>query len=258
MSSSGKMPKAHIIHLDTVGSTSSYMTSLGADAAHGTAVMAREQTAGRGQRGNSWEAEPGKNITLSLMLRPEGLPPARQFIISQAVSLAIVGMLDRYVDGVSIKWPNDIYVGDRKICGILIENAITGSAITRCVVGIGLNVNQTIFLSDAPNPVSLRQLVPDTEFDIDTLADDMLSAILHRVDEALAGDGIAIAEKYFARLWRREGWHRFHDNLRDIDIEARIGSVAHAGPITLIDRADGIAREYAFKEVSFTLANRSI
>lgn len=252
------MSKAQIIHLDTVGSTSSYMSSLGDEAPHGTAVMAREQTAGRGQRGNSWEAEPGMNITLSLMLRPGGLPPGRQFIISQAVSLAIVEMLDRYVEGVSIKWPNDIYVGDRKICGILIENAITGTAITRCIVGIGLNVNQTVFLSDAPNPVSLRQLIPGTEFDIDALADTMLSAILLRVDEALAGDTSAIAAAYFARLWRREGWHRFHDNLRDIDIDARIDSVAPAGPITLTDRADGVAREYAFKEISFKLDNRSL
>ncbi len=247
------MSQARIIYLDTVGSTSSYLASLGDEAAHGTVVMAREQTAGRGQRGNSWEAEPGANITLSMMLHPEGLHPARQFVISQAVSLAIVEMLDRYVGGVSIKWPNDIYVGDRKICGILIENTITGTAITRCIVGIGLNVNQTSFLSDAPNPVSLRQLMPDTEFDVMSLANEMIDSILQRVGEALAGENTAIAEAYFARLWRRDGWHPYHDNLRDIDIEARIDSVAPAGPITLTDRADGIAREYAFKEISFTL-----
>ncbi|MDE6394194.1 MAG: biotin--[acetyl-CoA-carboxylase] ligase [Duncaniella sp.] len=252
------MSETQIIHLDTVGSTSSYMATLGEDAAHGTAVMAREQTAGRGQRGNSWEAEPGKNITLSLMLRPEGLHPARQFVISQAVSLAIVEMLDRYVERVSIKWPNDIYVRDRKICGILIENAISGSSITRCIVGIGLNVNQTRFLSDAPNPVSLRQLLPDTEFDVEALAATMVEEIVRRVDRTLAEDGASVAEAYFARLWRREGWHPYHDNLRDIDIVARIDSVAPAGPLTLTDRADGIAREYAFKEVSFKLDDRKL
>lgn len=252
------MSNARIIHLDSVGSTSSYMASLGAEATHGTAVMAREQTAGRGQRGNSWEAEPGMNITLSLLLIPEGLYPVRQFIISQAVSLAIVEMLDAYVNDVSIKWPNDIYVGDRKICGILIENTITGTAITRCITGIGLNVNQSAFRSDAPNPVSLRQLRPDTEFDVERLAETMIENILRRVDEALAGDGTAIAEAYFARLWRREGWHPYHDNLRDIDIVARIDSVAPAGPITLTDSADGIAREYAFKEISFKLDNRKL
>lgn len=247
------MSDTRIIHLDTVGSTSSYLASLGDEATHGTAVMAREQTAGRGQRGNSWEAEPGMNVTLSLMLRPSGLHPGRQFVISQAVSLAIVEMLDRYVDDVSIKWPNDIYAGDRKICGILIENAITGTEINRCIVGIGLNVNQTVFRSDAPNPVSLLQLVPGPEFDIDTIAGTMVSDILERVNEALACDGSRIAETYFARLWRRDGWHPYHDNLRDTDMTARIVSVAPAGPITLIDKADGTAREYAFKEISFTL-----
>ena len=192
------MSEMRIIHLDTVGSTSSYLASLGAEAAHGTVVMAREQTAGRGQRGNSWEAEPGMNITLSLMLHPKGLPPARQFVISRAVSLAIVGMLDKYVDDVTIKWPNDIYIGDRKICGILIENTITGSTINRCIVGIGLNVNQTEFRSDAPNPVSLCQLMHGTVFDIDSLAEDMVSAILRRVDEAVKGVGTDIAEESFA------------------------------------------------------------
>lgn len=252
------MSEMRIIHLDTVGSTSSYLASLGSEAAHGTVVMAREQTAGRGQRGNSWEAEPGMNITLSLMLHPEGLPPARQFVISRAVSLAIVGMLDKYVDDVTIKWPNDIYVGDRKICGILIENTITGSTINRCIVGIGLNVNQTEFRSDAPNPVSLCQLMHGTVFDIDSLAEDMVSAILQRVDEAVKDDGTDIAEEYFARLWRRDGWHPYRDNLRGIDIVGRIDSVAPAGPITITDRADGIAREYAFKEISFTLDNRTL
>ncbi|WP_301748249.1 biotin--[acetyl-CoA-carboxylase] ligase [uncultured Duncaniella sp.] len=151
-----------IIKIESTDSTSSHLAGIAEGCAHGTAVMARVQTAGRGQRGNSWEAEPGMNITLSLLLRPEGLEPARQFIISQAVSLAIVEMLDNFIgaDAVSIKWPNDIYVNDSKIAGILIENVISGSAISRSIVGVGLNVNQTEFLSDAPNPVSLKQLLP--------------------------------------------------------------------------------------------------
>ena len=93
---------------DTLPSTSSYLAGIAADAPHGTVVMAREQTAGRGQRGNSWEAEPGCNITLSLLLRPEGLHPARQFVISQAVSIAIADLVSHFVAAqVSIKWPND-------------------------------------------------------------------------------------------------------------------------------------------------------
>lgn len=171
-----------IVQLDSVGSTSSWLASMGDEAPHGLAVMAREQTAGRGQRGNSWEAEPGMNITLSLMLRPQGLHPGRQFVISQAVSLAIVDLLDTLVPGrkVSIKWPNDIYIDDRKVCGILIENSITGLSITRCIVGIGLNVNQLRFLSDAPNPVSVAQLTGEA-YDVGALAERMVSGILDRV-----------------------------------------------------------------------------
>ena len=172
---------------DTLPSTNSYLAGIAADAPHGTVVMAREQTAGRGQRGNSWEAEPGCNITLSLLLRPEGLHPARQFVISQAVSLAIADMVSHFVAApVCIKWPNEIYAGDRKICGILIENTITGTSIDRTIVGIGLNVNQTEFRSDAPNPVSMRQLMPKIEFDVESLARAMVSDILGRVDAALA------------------------------------------------------------------------
>lgn len=241
------------IILDSTPSTSSHLAEIAADAPHGTVVMAREQTAGRGQRGNSWEAEPGKNITLSLLVRPTGLHPSRQFIISQAVSLAIVEMLEHFVaNPVTIKWPNDIYVDDRKICGILIENTITGTTIDRCIVGIGFNVNQAEFHSDAPNPVSLHQLAPKITYDIEALAQAMVSDILARVDAAIAApDTTQLAEEYFARLWRNSGWHPYHDNVRDIDMMARIDSVAPTGHITLTDQADGIARTYAFKEISF-------
>lgn len=247
----------NFIILDSVGSTSSHLASIGADAPHGTVVMAREQTAGRGQRGNSWEAEPGANITLSMLLRPNGLHPSRQFLVSQAVSMAIVDLLDRLLPGhdVSVKWPNDIYVGDRKICGILIENTITGQAIDRTIVGIGLNVNQTVFRSDAPNPVSIGQLTPGKTYDTVELATSMVDGILKRVDLALS-DGAEAAtpqKEYFSRLWRNDGWHEFHDCLRDTDMTARIVSVAPSGIITLVDRADGEQRQYAFKEIIFKL-----
>ncbi len=130
------------------------------DAPHGYVLMAREQTAGRGQRGNSWEAAPGMNVTMSVMLRPQGLPAAAQFAISEAVAMGVVDLLDSLgVDGARVKWPNDIYVGDRKVCGILIENSLCGTIVGRSVAGVGLNVNQREFVGGAPNPVSLRQLL---------------------------------------------------------------------------------------------------
>lgn len=247
-----------IIKIESTDSTSSHLAGIAEGCAHGTAVMARVQTAGRGQRGNSWEAEPGMNITLSLLLRPEGIEPARQFIISQAVSLAIVEMLDSFIeaDTVSIKWPNDIYVNDSKIAGILIENVISGSAISRSIVGVGLNVNQTEFLSDAPNPVSLKQLLPKVDFNVDVLAEVMVSDILGKVDQALSSECEAgeISGEYFARMWRGDGYyHRYYDHTRGLYMNARIDSVAASGHITLTDQADGVARTYAFKEISAVL-----
>lgn len=242
-----------IVQLDSVGSTSSWLASLGDEAPHGLAVMAREQTAGRGQRGNSWESEPGMNITLSLMLRPCGLHPARQFIISQAVSLAIVEMLDTLVKGrkVSIKWPNDIYIDDSKVCGILIENAITGLSITRCIVGIGLNVNQREFLSDAPNPVSIS-LVTGENYDVEDLAVRMVEGILDRVARVLISEENAeeVAVEYFGRLWRNKGWWSYRDNNRGVAMEGRIDSIAPTGHITIIDRSDGKPYVYTFKEIT--------
>ncbi len=247
-----------IIKIESTDSTSSHLAGIAEGCAHGTAVMARVQTAGRGQRGNSWEAEPGMNITLSLLLRPEGIEPARQFIISQAVSLAIVEMLDSFIgaDAVSIKWPNDIYVNDSKIAGILIENVISGSAISRSIVGVGLNVNQTEFLSDAPNPVSLKQLLPKVDFNVDVLAEAMVSDILGKVDQALSSECEAgvISGEYFARMWRGDGYyHRYYDHTRGLYMNARIDSVAASGHITLTDQADGVARTHAFKEISAVL-----
>ena len=247
-----------IIKIESTDSTSSHLAGIAEGCAHGTAVMARVQTAGRGQRGNSWEAEPGMNITLSLLLRPEGLEPARQFIISQAVSLPIVEMLDNFIgaDAVSINWPNDIYVNDSKIAGILIENVISGSAISRSIVGVGLNVNQTEFLSDAPNPVSLKQLLPKVDFNVDVLAEAMVSDILGKVDQVLSSECEAgeISGEYFARMWRGDGYyHRYYDHTRGLYMNARIDSVAASGHITLTDQADGVARTYAFKEISAVL-----
>ena len=154
-------PHPHIIRLDNVDSTNTYLSGIASNSPHGTCVLADRQSAGRGQRGNTWESEPGKNLTFSVLLRPDGLHASQQFRISQAVSLAITDTLDGFLpEGIEakVKWPNDIYVGNRKICGILIENTLCGAAIQHSIIGIGLNINQRDFLSDAPNPVSLYQL----------------------------------------------------------------------------------------------------
>lgn len=247
------------IHLQEVESTNTWLTAA-ADRdllPHGTVVTAHGQTAGRGQRGNTWESAPGANITMSVLLRPEGLPPARQFVISQAVSLAIVRWLDPMLPGhtVAIKWPNDIYVDDCKICGILIENAITVGTITRSVVGIGLNVNQPRFVSDAPNPVSLHQLTGSI-YDIDALAVALADAVMLGVDRALADPvyaGEILPQAYFRRLWRGEGRYPYVDHKRGVTMDAEIVSVAPTGHITLREHPSRQLHTFAFKEISFTL-----
>lgn len=209
------------------------------EAPHGFALMALEQTAGRGQRGNSWEAEPGKNITLSLMLRPRELEATRQFEVSEAVALGILDLLQSLgLEDVAVKWPNDIYVGNRKICGILIENALSGTKIARSIAGIGLNVNQTEFRSDAPNPVSMRQLT-GREYPVVELAEAMVAKILTRLDR---GDNHA---DYLANLWRRQGEHlwqlpdgtRFRTAIQGVDPDGHL-------------RLTGRPTPFAFKEVS--------
>ncbi|MDE6782656.1 MAG: biotin--[acetyl-CoA-carboxylase] ligase, partial [Paramuribaculum sp.] len=153
-----------IIQLDSVDSTNTYISTHCADMSGGTAVVAHTQSAGRGQRGNTWEAAPGLNVTLSVLLRPDSLPVASAYLLSEAVSVAIARALDAFLTpgAVQLKWPNDLYVGDCKLGGILIENSLAGTDVARTIVGVGINVNQTHFLSDAPNPVSIAQITGHT------------------------------------------------------------------------------------------------
>mgnify|MGYP003526946868 CR=1 FL=1 len=127
--------------------------------AEGTVVSTSFQTKGRGQLTNVWEAEEGKNILCSILLRPTALPIKSQFLISQAISVAIVDVLNTFAEDFSIKWPNDIYYKEEKIAGILIENTLSSKGIDSCIIGLGLNVNQQSFKSDAPNPISLHNII---------------------------------------------------------------------------------------------------
>lgn len=226
--------RARLITIDSCASTS---TELDRSAPHGTALMAREQTAGRGQRGNSWEAEAGKNITLSLMLRPADFPAARQFEISEAVALGVADTVESCgVGAVAVKWPNDIYVGDRKIAGILIENALCGTNIARSIAGIGLNVNQIEFRSAAPNPVSLRQLT-GREYPLEELALKMATNILERL-------GKNNHDEFRRRLWRGRGeWPWRTPDGRTF--RACIENISPSGAIKL----SGQSKEFLFKEV---------
>lgn len=214
-------------------------------------VYAGRQTAGRGQRGNSWESEPGMNLTASALIFPEGIPPARQFLVSEAVALSVVDVLAEYGIDAMVKWPNDIYVGGRKICGILIENTVMGPRILHSVAGFGVNVNQTRFLSDAPNPVSMAQLAGKT-FSVDEIAGRFAEVIPARMVMA-ATDPEGIHTDFMRRLWRGDGRsYPFLDRLKGVRFSGRIEGVDPDGILHIVS-ADGVSRSYAFKEVEFIL-----
>lgn len=241
-----------IISVSETGSTNSALASM-AGITHGTVLTAGAQTAGRGQRGNTWEAEPGKNLTFSMLLRPTSISASNQFELSQIVSLAIVSVLDDAL-GVrtAIKWPNDIYAGDGKICGILIENTLIGMRIERSIVGIGLNVNQNVFLSDAPNPVSMAG-VAGHEFDTGMLLEKITDKILDTFDTyETEPEPAELGALYFSRLWRNHGFYPYRDAATGMQFEAEIAGVSPSGVLTLREE-DGRLHEYRFKEVAAIL-----
>ena len=232
-----------IIHIDETDSTNRWLTTQGdSTPAENKVVWADYQTAGRGCGTNRWESERGKNLLFSMLIHPIDLPANRQFHISMAVSLAICEALGQHIGALSIKWPNDIYWKNAKICGILIENTLQGGCIKDSVIGVGLNVNQRRFLSDAPNPVSLWQIC-GREFDREQLLHDILNALDHHLYHD-------VKEQYCSLLYRRHGYHPYVDD--EGAFMAEIVDVEDDGHLLLRDDS-GLLRRYAFKEVQFVI-----
>lgn len=239
-------------HLDETASTNTYLQELDTDhhLPEGYIVYTETQRAGRGQRGNSWESEPGKNLTFSLLLRPEHIPANQQFLLSQAVSLAMTDVLGRHAPGFSIKWPNDIYWEDKKIAGILIENVLSGSTFARSIVGIGLNLNQEVFVSDAPNPVSLIQ-VTGHACDIEAMLDQFIDAFRSRYRQTFdIGSAQPLRDEYRTMLYRNDGLYPYSSEGETF--YASIAGIEPDGHLILTTES-GEERRFAFKEVSFLL-----
>jgi birA, biotin-[acetyl-CoA-carboxylase] ligase region len=239
----------NIIRIKILPSTNSYLMEWMEKELlpEGTVVCTDNQTAGKGQRNNVWESQPGKNLTFSVLLYPQFLPLNRFFLLSEIISLGIKDTLDIYTDDISIKWPNDIYYQNKKICGILIENEVTGQCYSQSIVGIGLNVNQDVFFSDAPNPVSLKQIT-GKEFDLDALLQEILANCFLWYERLREGQAREIEEAYFNALYRNKGFHSYKD--QSGVFEARIEKVGSDGFLCLhTDKGD--SRKYAFKEVEF-------
>jgi BirA family biotin operon repressor/biotin-[acetyl-CoA-carboxylase] ligase len=217
----------------------------------GDIVWADFQTAGRGQRGHSWESRKGENLTFSVVLEPSFLPVAQQFLLLEAVSLSLVDFFDSYGIRPSIKWTNDIYVDDRKLVGILIEHLYTGATLSRTIVGIGINVNQREFSPDLPNPVSMA-LLTGREFDLAEVLSRFEGALQRRYAQLRSGEWDRLQADYHARLYRRDEWHRFAlpDGSR---FEGAIRGVKPMGDL-IIEHRNGEVKSFLFKEVEFIIA----
>ena len=240
------------IHLTQTHSTNLYLRQILESnplVEEGLVIYADFQDAGRGQQGNSWESEAKKNILCSLLLYPRRINAQDQFIISEIVSLGIADTLNSIQDGFAIKWPNDIYYGDKKVAGILIENDLSGKVIYDSIIGFGINVNQEEFKSDAPNPLSLFQLTGQ-HFDCEQLLRSIINRIFHYYDLALKGDTSRIHSLYMESLYRKDGCHLFSDGQKHF--EAEIAQIDPTGMITLAEK-DGNKRVFAFKEVEFII-----
>ena len=220
---------------------------------HLDALWAECQSAGRGQRGHSWHSEEGENITFSVVLTPTFLPIQEQFLLSEIVALSLVHTLREYGIECRIKWTNDIYAGDNKIVGILIEHALSGETLARTIVGIGLNVNQREFPSDLPNPTSMaceRGQYFDREDVIKRIVAN-LDVLYRRLE---AGEKEAIEREYISTMYHLGEPHTYAYPSGERFV-ATIRGVRHSGELCL-EHSDGIIREYAFKEVEFVLPHK--
>lgn len=220
---------------------------------HGDIVWAERQTAGRGQRGHTWTSPEGLNLTFSLVLEPTFLPVGEQFLLSQVVALALTDTFARFGIETRIKWTNDIYAGDRKLVGMLIEHNLADGRLARTIAGIGINVNQLVFDPALPNPVSMAQAAGRT-FDRAEVLEAFCSCCAARYAQLEQGGSPAIQRDYRDRMYRLGVRSPFR--LPDgTPFEAAIEGVRPTGEL-LLRHGDGSLRGYLFREVEFVVAGK--
>ena len=198
--------------LNEVDSTNNYLKELLSNSKpvpEGTVIMAESQYAGRGQQQNKWHSEDGKNLTFSLLLKPAFLALPQQYELTRAISLGVVTALQQATGkNIQIKWPNDIYYGDRKLGGILIENMVQGTQIKNAIIGIGLNINQDSFPDWVPNPTSVKQIL-HADYDLKLLLSQICSYIEAWYLKLKAGKLAEIQQQYLANLYWLNQEHDF-------------------------------------------------
>lgn len=240
----------NLMKYDQVDSTNARLQEMASaeELPEGTGIVAAYQTAGRGQRGNYWESQSSKNLLLSILLYPKFLHVAEQFILSQAVSLAVRDLVAANMPEkqVKVKWPNDILVNGRKICGILIESTLSGVYLKSSVVGIGLNINE----DRHPYPKSTSFSIETGRiYDLDELEQELFANIEARYLQLRAGQRDRILSDYLMNLFGMETEMLFFDRIRNQEIKGSIKGIAPSGKLIL--ETDGQLREYDLKEISF-------
>lgn len=249
------MDAKKIIKLQEVDSTNAYLRDYTpAEGEEMTIVTAEYQTAGKGQGKNTWESNLGENLLFSILCHPKNVAANRQFILSQAIALAIRDALRMYIGDIKIKWPNDIYWHDHKLGGVLIQCKLSGSKVKDCIMGVGIDVNQQEFENLTKNPISLYQIT-GRDIDRDELLNsiiDELQHYLHYIDEGYYDN---IMADYKESLYRSQGYHQYRDE--NGEFLARFVTIEPSGKLVLKDE-DGMYRTYAFKEVKFMIKGKNV
>lgn len=218
---------------------------------------AKFQTAGRGQRGNKWSSAAGQNLTFSVLLNfthPQmpDLAVRNQFLLSIVAALSVSDLLRKLNIRNTIKWPNDIYIGRRKVCGMLIENIVGNAGLEHSIIGIGLNLNQTEFPPELVNPTSVLvssglRTVPEEVLD-DFL--DIFSGYMQYLSDIEEIN--EIRNKYVSRLFGLGVSREYHDCLRNVDFTGTIKGISEEG-LLLMEMPDKTVTNYYFKEVSYII-----
>lgn len=242
------------IHLQSVDSTNSYASELirNAKPPEGSLIYTFDQQKGRGQRGNSWESEPAKNMALSLILYPAFLRAERQFLLTKISSIAVADLMaellkesDKTSD-ISIKWPNDIYAGNKKIAGILIETTLRETALQSAIIGIGININQLTF--NSTGTATSLALLANKEFDLMKCIDRLCEFIEARYLQLKTGRLESIDTEYIQRLYQLNEWGNYTSNEKKF--EGKITGTSGQGKL-LVELRSGEIKEFDLKEISF-------
>lgn len=246
----------NILILDECASTNAYLSEMvnsGKELPKLFTILAKNQTKGRGQRGNVWVSEPAKNLTASILLHPGTIKPTEHFYISEVTALAVARTIANYLEEwqkpfLSVKWPNDIYYKNDKIAGILIENNIMNGVINYSILGIGLNLNQEVFPQEANNAISLKNIT-NKSYDIIDVMQKILSKFEDMYEDIHNEKFNNFHNTYIRRLYKKEGVHNYTDK-NGIVFNARFKDVLPSGHIVLEDEC-GEERIFAFKELIY-------